>query len=176
MRCLGHLVEDRPVQARAHRAERRPAGPSQRQPGGVLPGRGQRKVSVQGREQRHARPGSLPAQRQHGGLTADRHVQQMHPGQLGHPRRGAQRADPYKATNAIAVGPLRHLGQQPAASHLGQPGRGSTEAQIQQHLVSGKHPANRSRHGEQRARDQSPLQPADTPYRTSRHSRFAPGI
>ena len=125
--------------ARAHRAERRPVGPGQRQPGRMFPRRGQRKVSVQDREQLAARPSRLPPQREHGGLTVGRHVQEMHLHQLGHPRRGAQRANPGQASNAIAVGPLRHPGQQPAASQLRQPGHGGTEAQIQQHLVSDKH-------------------------------------
>ena len=63
-------------------------------PGGVVPGGGQRNIGVQGREESAARPGSLPPQREHGGLTADRQVQEMHLDQLGHARRGAQRADP----------------------------------------------------------------------------------
>ena len=47
-RRVGHLVKDRPVQARAESSERRPVDPGQREPGGMLPGRGQRHVGIQG--------------------------------------------------------------------------------------------------------------------------------
>jgi hypothetical protein len=82
----------------------------------MLPCGGQRHVGIQGGEQPAARPGSLPPQREHGGLTAGRHFQEKHLDQLGHARRGVQRADPDQASKAILVGFLRRASQRPAAS------------------------------------------------------------
>jgi hypothetical protein len=63
----------------------------------------------------------------------------MHLDQLGHARRGAQRADPDQASQAIIVGFLRRASQRPAASQIREPGRRGREAQIQQHLTSYEH-------------------------------------
>jgi hypothetical protein len=105
----------------------------------MLPCGGQRHVGIQGGEQPAARPGSLPPQREHGGLTAGRYFQDMHPGQRGHARRGAQRADPDQAGQAIIVGFPRRASQRPAASQSREPSRRGREAQIQQHLASYEH-------------------------------------
>jgi len=105
----------------------------------MLPGGGQRDVGIQGRKQPAARSGGLPPQREHGGLTAGHHFQEMHLDQLGHARRGTQRADPDQASKAITVGSLRHASQQPTASHICEPGLGRAEAQIQQYLGGDEH-------------------------------------
>jgi hypothetical protein len=125
----------------------------------MLPGGDQRNIAIQGREQPAARPGSLPPQREHGGLTAGHQFQEMHLDQLGHARRGTQRADPDQASKAITVGSLRHGSQQPAASQIREPGRRGREAQIQQHLASYEYLPSRPGKMITLARDQSPHGP-----------------
>ena len=73
--------------------ERPRRGPAGTVPVASATGGGQPDVGIQGGEQPAARPGGLPPRREHGGLTPGRHFQEMHLDQLGHARRGAQRAD-----------------------------------------------------------------------------------
>ena len=110
-----------------------------KKPGGRLPGGGQPDIGIQGREEPAVRPGSLPPQREHGGLTTRHHVQYMHLDQLGHARRGTQRAVPGQASKAITVGSLRRASQRPAASQIREPGRRGREAQVHKNRGSYEH-------------------------------------
>ena len=152
--------QDRAVQARAQGTERRPVDPGQRQAGGLLPGRCQPEVGIQGRKQPAGWPGRLPPQREHGGLTAGHHIQGMHLDQLGHGRHLAQRADPGQPGQAITVGSLRHVSQQPrpsAASPALPPRPGNSDPPAPRQIQTS---TNRTRKEDHPARGQSPIPPA----------------
>lgn len=141
-RCCGHPVQDRLIKLGSERTQRWPVGSIQPQQAGLLPGGGQRDISIQGGKQYAARPGGLPPQRQHHAAAARHRVPVMHPDQPGHASAVAQRADPGQASDPVAIGMARGIHQRPATSHSHHPGPGSVKTDIQQHLAGDEHQAS----------------------------------
>ena len=94
----------------------------------MLPGGGQRDVSIQGREQPLPRTGGFPPQRERSGLIACRLVPRMHPGQPGYTPDRTRRTDPGQAGKPLAVGFRGDSGERAVVREVRQSRPGSIKA------------------------------------------------